>query len=73
MITVQMAELTRTDVQATIAVEADTKSAQVELIIPLSGTKVSEPRPKINGRDRTDVMMEMIDRIEPSNKRQYAV
>lgn len=34
---------------------------------------MSKPRPKINGRDHTDVTMEMIDRINPNNKRQYAV
>jgi len=73
MIAVQMAEPTKIDMGARTEVELNTRSAQVcpvrDQMGPLGGTKRSELRPKIGGRNRTDMTRDVIDKTVPSDKR----
>jgi len=76
MIAVQMAEPTKIGMGARTAVELDTRSAQVCSVMdqmgPLGRTNGSELRPKIGGRNRTDMTRDVIDKMVPNNKRQFA-
>ena len=74
MIAVQMAKPAQVDMVARTAAEADAKSAQLYLrrMGILVETKAGEPRPKIGEESLTDMARDMIDRMKPSNKRQYA-
>ena len=73
MIAVQMAAPVKTDMGARAAAGVDIRSAQVcprmNLKGPLGGMKASEPRPKIGGRNNTDMTRDTSDKMAPSDKR----
>ena len=76
IITVHMVEPAKSNMGARIAAGQDIKNAQVcprmNRIGPLGGTKASEPRQNIDVRNYTDMTRDMIDMMEPVNKRQFA-